>query len=206
MEDHPNISERVARPTGRPRSVRSALVLVFVSACILYVVCIARIYPSDAQRKPEADPLVAISDMELVKHFRQAVDSYDNMTDEFRGCVLEIERRRLLADLSPEQIRELLGEPDAKDWVYLDQQVLETMNPLKRLFAKRGSSWTFFHRSEIEETHFLMKVVNERTVIYVLAFDGQELAWTSFVDEVGIDIIEEKEFYYAMDPLDQEDP
>ena len=51
-----------------------------------------------------------------------------------------------------------------------------------------------------------MNVVNERTVAYYLTFDGQELTRTTFVDEVGIDVVEEKEFYYAMDPLDQERP
>ena len=95
MEDHSNISERQVRPAGSPRRVRFTLTLVFVGAVILCVARIARIYRNDAQQVPAADRLVEISKNELVKRFRQALDSYENMTDEFRGCVLEIERRRL---------------------------------------------------------------------------------------------------------------
>lgn len=120
--------------------------------------------------------------------FREAVAA-DRLEDLERWA-LEIDRRRLLEGLSADEIRQALGEPTGKRWVYLDQEVLESRNPLKRWTSKRGDYWSY---STYQSDPYM-------TVAFCLAFDGTRLAWTSYQRYTPEELIKHVKTYYEYAP------
>ena len=103
---------------------------------------------------PDAALKVAPSSEEVFAGFRKS-HAEDRM-EEFECWVVEICDRRLLADLSSQDILERLGEPDSRTWTYLDASVGDSFNPVKRLLAAKGDYWDYsiYRPDEREQAAF----------------------------------------------------
>jgi len=105
---------------------------------------------------------------EVFAGFREADKARD--IERFEQWALEIDRRRLLENLSRDEIEARLGKEHGTRWVYLDQEAMEARSFLTRWMLKRGDYW--YYSTYISDPYV--------QVTLGLAFDGNELAWTYY--------------------------
>jgi hypothetical protein len=125
---------------------------------------------------------------EVFAGFREALAA--RRIDDFERWALEVDRRRLLEGLSADEIRQCLGSPTGKRWVYLDQEVLESRNPFRRWTGKRGDYWSY---SAYQPDPYV-------TVAFCLAFDGNTLAWTSYQRYTPEELLKHVKTFYTSAP------
>jgi hypothetical protein len=148
---------------------RKPLLFIFVVLlCLAGVAAYAWVHAHRGGAETGAAHDVDLPADTLFAAFHAADEARD--IDAFERWALEIDRRRLLEALSPEEIEARLGKHHATRWVYLNQEAMKSRSVLTRWMLKKGDYWLY--------TTYKTNPYVE--VAFCLAFDGEKLAWTSY--------------------------
>ncbi len=130
--------------------VRSLSHMVFVSALPLFLVissCDRDSGRSSSQSAPDlSQPQLPVPADQVFDGFRRSVSEKDIVG--FDRWVTEICSRRLLSDLTRDEIRAQLGKPSSERWTTVDREAAESPNLLRRLFGRKADYWVYSVRPE----------------------------------------------------------